>query len=136
MMDYSFEKLKEYQAKPIEEVQALSMIDEPYAQAYMWMRAYAENLNQQINGYYEEQAEWEYKDDNSIRKHSHQSFIDLDELINIGTSHLGSDWGDYISYGGTFEGVCTPEIFWDKLGILLEIEIPNDKRTGIFSCSC
>ena len=131
MMDYSFEKLEEYQARPIEEVKALSLIDDPFAQAYIWMSAYAENLNQQINGYYEYQAEWE-----GHSTHTPQDYMDFGELINVGISHLDSDWGDYISYGGTFEGVCTPEIFWDKLGILLEIEIPNDKRTGIFSCSC
>jgi hypothetical protein len=108
----------------MEEHDARRMCGDPRALAYEWIKAYAENLSDRAegNGY-------------------NSAPITVEELIQTAISHLpdeegNSRWGDYITRGGTFEGESTDPVFWEKLAILKDIEIPNDKRSNFFSCSC
>lgn len=75
--------------------------------------------------------------DDAIRRHLDYPPSDVDELINTAMSHVTDDgWGDYISRGGAFEGQYTDPTFWDKLAILKDLEIPQEKRNNFFSCAC
>ncbi len=97
------------------------MCGDPKALAWCWIHAYAENLNS--NGYEDE-------DYNNVSP---------DELIDTAMINIESDseWNEeYISKGGLLEGVSVDPTFWDKLAILKDREIPNDKRNSFFSCSC
>ena len=102
--------------------QAKLMCGDPQAQAYQWILNYLENLNSMISG-----------DNDDDYRHSE---ITLEELLDTAQSHIGDLWGDYISRGGVFEGHSTDPTFWDKLSILHEEEIDQDKRGSFFSCSC
>lgn len=106
---------------PAEEHQARLMCGDPVALAYEWLKGYAENLNSQMetSSYGEDYAP-----------------ITVEELIETGMSHVGDGWGDYISRGGSFEGVSLDMTFWDKLSIFKQIEIPQDNRNSFLSCSC
>lgn len=98
------------------------MCGDPQAQALQWIIGYLDNLNHMVMG-----------DDDDDRSHSP---ISLNELLETAMSHVESDWGDYITRGGVFEGVGTDPTFWDKLSILHEKEIDHGKRGSFFSCSC
>lgn len=102
--------------------QAKLMCGDPQAQAYQWILNYLDNLNAMISG-------------DGDSEYSHRE-ITLDELIETAESHLESDWGDYITRGGVFEGHGTDPMFWDKLSVLREEEIDYSKRSSFFSCSC
>lgn len=100
---------------PEDQHQVRLMAGDPMAQAYEWIKAYAENLT--------DRAEDEV--------------VTMDELIETAMTHVdtSSRWGgDYISRGGAFEGFSTDPTFWDKLAILKNIEIPTEKRNNFFSC--
>lgn len=105
---------------PEDQLDVRVMCNDPQALAYKWIVAYLENLNDRI-------------DDDDGEK------ITLDELIETAMTHMdeNSRWGgDYIVRGGAFEGEGTDPTFWDKLAILRDIEIPEEKRGNFFSCSC
>lgn len=108
----------------MDEHKARLMCSDPIACSYEWINGYIANLNSQIS------------DDND-EDYNH-SLIDFDELIQVAMSNVdGGRWGgDYITKGGVFEGRGTDPTFWDKLSILLEKEIPDDRRNNFFSCSC
>lgn len=103
------------------EVQSVRrMVGDPLMLAYAWIEAYVENVNNMLNR----------DEDNPIS---------VDELIETAFSHIESNhsWGgDYIVRGGTFEGYQMDPTFWDKLAILKQIEIPQDRRQDFFSCAC
>lgn len=105
-------------------------INDPVAVGYEWIKKYAENLTDRVSEYYNDDAEPEYSGGEPIT---------AEDLIEVGSSWIdtGNRWGgDYITRGGTFEGEAVDPTFWDKLSLILEIEIPQDKRNSFFSCSC
>jgi hypothetical protein len=90
--------------------------------AYKWIEDYAESLS----GY--------YSDYNGGHNYAE---ITAEELIDTAKTHLKEgSWGDYIVYGGKFEGEYVQPEFWNQLEIYLEKEIPEDRRRSFFSCSC
>ena len=109
------------------EFNALLMIGDPEAKqydAYKWIEAYADQLTQQVNESYDNED-------------GHYEGVSVEELIETAMSHVRPDgWGDYITRGGAFEGESVDALFWDKLAIYMDIEIPHDKRGSFFSCSC
>lgn len=107
---------------PEDQHEARLMVGDPAAQAYEWIKAYADNLSDQCAEY-------------SCNDYQHDG-VSIDELISAGESQLGDGWGEYISRGGVFEGEHLDPTFWDKLAILKGIEIPSEKRNNFFSCSC
>jgi hypothetical protein len=44
--------------------------------------------------------------------------------------------GEYWCEGGRFEGEWAPDELWDYYGVLIDSVVPDDKRGGLFSCSC
>lgn len=109
-----------------EHIARLLLLD-PIATSYEWIKKYAENLTDRVN------------EDNEDDTYGGGKSITVDELIDTAMSHIdtGDRWGgDYITRGGTFEGESVDPTFWDKLSILLEKEIPSNKRNDFFSCSC
>lgn len=106
------------------EVQSVRrMVGDPLMLAYAWIEAYVENLNSMVQG----------------DPHNYQGPITIDELIDTAYSHIESNtsWGGgYLSRGGTFEGIDVDPIFWEKLAVLKQIEIPQERRNNFFSCSC
>lgn len=90
------------------------------AEAWAWIVAYAEQLTESVPDYCRE----EYGD----------FTVSADYLIDVGMTHVDGQWGEYISHGGTFDGVCTDPLFWDKLSALKGIEIGD--QGSFFSCSC
>lgn len=64
--------------------------------------------------------------------------VTAEELISTAQTHIGSSsWGgDYLVKGGLLEGEYTSPMFWEKLSIYLDIEIPDSDRNNFFSCSC
>jgi hypothetical protein len=90
--------------------------------AYKWIENYANSLS----GYYSD-----YEGGDSYAE------ITAEELIDTAKTHLKEgSWGDYIVYGGKFEGEYVQPEFWNQLEIYLEKEIPEDRRHSFFSCSC
>ena len=101
------------------------MVGDPKALAFEWMKAYARNLSEMsIN-----EDEDDYSDDNEVT---------VEDLIHCGKSALdpSKSWFESISRGGAFEGYEVDAFYWDKLAILLDIDIPENKRNNFFSCSC
>ena len=109
------------------EFNALLMIGDPEAKqydAYKWIEAYAAQLSEQAADSYD----YGYNSTDPVT---------VEELIETAMSHVRPDgWGDYITRGGAFEGESVDALFWDKLAIYMDIEIPHDKRGSFFSCSC
>jgi hypothetical protein len=107
---------------PEDEHEVRLMVNDPQALAYEWIKAYGANLSGRTGGDDDEYVE-----------------ISADELINTAMTHVKPErsWGgDYIVRGGLLESVNTDPLFWDKLAILKEIDIPAEKRGNFFSCSC
>ncbi|MDR5839364.1 hypothetical protein [Caballeronia sp. LZ034LL] len=118
--------MRPYQPCPDEEFLGRQLAQDPQVMAFLWLEAYVENLNDQIRSSY----------DNENGRYGE---LDLAEVITTAESHLDTKdrWGgDYIVKGGVFEGQGTDPTFWDKLAILKGIEIPQEKRSNFFSCSC
>ena len=90
------------------------------ASAYNWIVQYASS----ISGH-DSSSEGEYD-------------ITAEELIDTAKTHIGAtSWGgDYLVKGGLLEGEYTSPMFWEKLAIYLDIEIPDSDRNNFFSCSC
>lgn len=108
-----------------EEHHARLVCGDPVAQAYEWIRAYSENLSAKAAG---EDSEY-YNNDP----------VTIDELIETGLMAIDDSdpfsWASIVR-GGAFEGQGTDPMFWEMLAILKGIDIPTEKRTNFFSCSC
>lgn len=107
--------------------QAALILGDPVAEAFEWMKHYAENLSDQCKGGYDEDQ--------------HYSGVTLEELLRVADSHQPDQntkgWGgNYISRGGVFEGVQTDPTFWKKYAIFREIPIEDVDQSSFFSCSC
>lgn len=117
---------KEFISKPEAEIKTLILIGDEQAEAYAWLKAYAENLDSMCSG-------------GSDDEDNYYGSVTLDDLIETGMSHVEttSSWGgDYLSRGGAFESMSVDPTFWDKLAALFKIDIPGDRRGSFFSCSC
>ncbi|MNK14271.1 hypothetical protein D3C87_323710 [compost metagenome] len=91
--------------------------------AYQWIENYAESISGSYHDYYSDETRY--------------AQITAEELIDTAKTHLREgSWGDYIVYGGKFEGESTDPEFWNQLEIYLEEEIPENNRRSFFSCSC
>lgn len=111
---------------PPEEHVGRMAIGDDQAMAWAWIYSYARSLNRES---YDDEED-DYYD---------YSPVSADELIDYGLSWINStsEWGgNYLSKGGLLEGVGTDPTFWDKLAILKNLDIPQDKRENFFSCSC
>lgn len=95
---------------PAEEHQLRVAICDPVALAFEWIRAYAESL----------------------------PGVSADELIDAAMQQVKSKdgYGGYLSRGPDLEGVSVDPLFWDKLAIFKEMDVPEEKRNSFFSCSC
>jgi hypothetical protein len=56
------------------------------------------------------------------------------ELLDAAKAYLES--GDYLNEGGRWEGVYTPDDFWDHYETVTGTKVPLVKRGNFFSCSC
>lgn len=107
-----------------EEHQGRLVLGDPQAEAYAWIMAYADQITRQANNSGEEDY------------HSRDANYTAEDLIAIAESNKKDGWGDYICHGGAFEGESVDPLFWDKLSIVLDEEVPDEDRNGFFSCSC
>ena len=103
-----------------DEHQGRLVLGDPQAEAYAWIMAYATQIT--------EQAQYQYS--------SGDANYTAEDLIAIAESHKKGGWGDYICHGGAFESTGVDPLFWDKLSIVLDEEVPDEDRNGFFSCSC
>lgn len=90
--------------------------------AYKWIENYADSIS---GSYYDYRSETQA-----------YANITAEELIETAKSHFGDSWGDFIVYGGMFEGERVSAEFWEHLSVYLEKEIPDSDRRSFFSCSC
>ena len=107
------------------EHQGRLVLGDPQAEAYAWIMAYAAQITEQAQNQGDE--DW-YS--------SRDANYTAEDLIQIAESHKEGRWGDYICHGGAFEGESVDPLFWDKLSIVLDEEVPDEDRNGFFSCSC
>ena len=106
-----------------DEHQGRLVLGDPQAEAYAWIMAYATQITERAK---------EDKDSYS----SHDANYSAEDLIQIAESNRHGGFGDYICHGGAFEGEGVDPLFWDKLSIVLDEEVPDEDRNGFFSCSC
>ena len=106
-----------------EEHQGRVVLGDPQAEAYAWIMAYADQITAQ--------AQTDTKSYSEYGPH-----YSAEDLIIIAKSNMNGGWGYYICHGGAFEGTGVDPLFWDKLSIVLDEEVPDDDRNGFFSCSC
>jgi hypothetical protein len=113
---------------PLDQHDVRIMVGAPKALALAWILGYLKNVNGNIE---------EADDDNS---YGGGDPVTLRELIETAESHLNSSnrWGgDYITRGGSFEGMGTDPTFWEKYAILKDIPLTQEmKNSSFFSCSC
>lgn len=102
-----------------EELKVRILCGDPVAEAWVWIKSYAEQLTAQVSDY--------------DREEYGHFVVTADKLIDVGMAHADGGW-EYISHGGTFEGVSTDPLFWEKLSILKGREIGD--QGSFFSCSC
>jgi hypothetical protein len=110
---------------PEDQHQARLLMGDPKAEAWEWINAYAKNLSRPLLT-----DDWGETDGGTVTPQ---------ELIETAICNAKSEdrWGgEYISKGGLLEGVSTDPTLWDKVSILIDKEIPQDKRNNFFSCSC
>ena len=108
-----------------EEHQGRLVLGDPQAEAYAWIMAYAAQITEQAQ--HQGDEDWYSSGDANYT---------AEDLITIAESHKKGGWGDYICHGGAFEGTGVDPLFWDKLSIVLDEEVPDKDRNGFFSCSC
>lgn len=60
--------------------------------------------------------------------------VNYDELLEHAQHHVED--GDYWIEGGRFDGVRTPDEFWDYYENVTGTKVPNHHRDNFFSCSC
>ena len=104
------------------EHQGRLVLGDPQAEAYAWIEAYAAQITERAR---------EDKDSYS----SHDANYSAEDLIQIAESNRHGGFGKYICHGGVFEGEGVDPLFWDKLSIVLDEEVPDKDRNGFFSCS-
>ena len=107
------------------EHQGRLVLGDPQAEAYAWIMAYADQITEQAKHHGDD--DWYSSGDVNYT---------AEDLITIAESHKEGRWGDYICHGGAFEGESVDPLFWDKLSIVLDEEVPDKDRNGFFSCSC
>lgn len=93
---------------PETEHQTRLMVGDPVAEAYEWIKRYAESLPD----------------------------VSFEELVKTAESNLKDDYTSDINRGSELEGVSVDPLFWNKLAILMRKNIPQEKRNNFFSCSC
>lgn len=104
---------------------ARMLVGDPKAMAWAWIYSYAKGLGGS--------AGWGDDDEDDYVE------VTPEELIKTAMGNLETTdrWGgEYIVKGGLLEGVRVDPTFWDKLAILKDLDIPQDKRNNFFSCSC
>lgn len=106
-----------------EEHQGRLLLGDPQAEAYAWIMAYAQQITEMAQG-------------NDEGYSSRDANYSAEDLIQIAEGNRSGSWGDYICHGGAFEGEYVDPLFWDKLAIVLDKEVPDEDRNGFFSCSC
>ena len=106
-----------------DEHQGRLVLGDPQAEAYAWIEAYAAQITKRAQ-----------EDEDGYS--SHDANYSAEDLITIAKSNMNGGWGDYICHGGVFEGEGVDPLFWDKLSIVLDEEVPDKDRNGFFSCSC
>ena len=99
-----------------EEHQGRLVLGDPQAEAYAWIMAYAAQITEQAQ--HQGDEDW-YS--------SRDANYTAEDLIQIAESNR---------HGGAFEGEGVDPLFWDKLSIVLDEEVPDEDRNGFFSCSC
>jgi hypothetical protein len=57
-----------------------------------------------------------------------------EKMIEAATGFLQT--GDYLCDGGTFEGIGTPDEFWDHYETVTGNKIAPDDKSNFFTCSC
>ena len=107
------------------EHQGRLLLGDPQAEAYAWIMAYAAQITEQAQ--HNSNGDWYSSGDANYT---------AEDLITIAESHKKGGWGDYICHGGAFESTGVDPLFWDKLSIVLDEEVPDKDRNGFFSCSC
>ena len=99
--------------------EAQLLVGDPRALAYEWIIRYAASI-----------SDPNYDD----------GTVTAEELIETGHNNSLRNPDErisgYITRGGLLEGVSVDYVFWDKLAIFLEKEIPQDRRNNFFSCYC
>lgn len=110
-------KEDDYVMTPEHEHKVKLLLGDPKAEAYEWIKSYAERLSDDPSSEY------------------YEGSITAEELIETAKNNLDGGW-DYISKGGLLEGEYVSDEFWDKLSIYLEKDIPSGDRDNFFSCSC
>ena len=108
-----------------EEHQGRLVLGDPQAEAYAWIMAYAAQITEQAQ--HQGDEDW-YS--------SRDANYTAEDLIQIAESNRHGGFGEYICHGGAFEGEGVDPLFWDKLSIVLDEEVPDKDRNGFFSCSC
>lgn len=103
-----------------DEHQGRLVLGDPQAEAYAWIMAYAAQITEQAQDSYS----------------SGDANYTAEDLITIAESHKKGGWGDYICHGGAFESESVDPLFWDKLSIVLDMEVADEDRNSFFSCSC
>ena len=107
------------------EHQGRLVLGDPQAEAYAWIMAYAAQITEQARNQGDE-GWYSSRDANYT----------AEDLITIAKSNMNGGWGGYICHGGAFEGEGVDPLFWDKLSIVLDEEVPDKDRNCFFSCSC
>ncbi len=93
-------------------------MNDPKANAYEWIKAYAKQLSRE--------------DDPDDREH-----VSVDELITHALARIEhpESW-DCLVKGGALEGMSTDPMLYDKIAILYDLEIEDHQKVNFFSCSC
>lgn len=109
----------------IEEHKGRLMCGDPVAIAYEWIRAYAQNLTDQVNNACDGWG----------------GDVTVDDLMSAADAHQPDEdgnngWGEYITRGGTFEGKGVDPTFWEKYAIVRGKNIDDVEQSSFFSCSC
>lgn len=100
--------------------QARLILGDPQAEAYEWIQAYVKNLNSHADD------EYNYP----------LTFEELVQTALENVSRDGRDWLTYLVKGELLKGKSVDPMFWDKLAIMTESDVPNNRRENFFSCSC
>lgn len=110
---------------PEDEHKARLLMGDPVALGYAWIVAYAKQISPEPDASDDEDDYYSLP-------------ITADELINTAIENINSDsrWGsDYVSRP-YLEGESLDPVFWEKLSLILQKDIPMSKRESFFTCSC
>ncbi len=110
---------------PIEQHQARLLVNDPQAQAYAWILAYADQLSNP--------GDPDSDDDYGTGE------VSAHELISTAWQWIENPnaWNDHINKGALLDGESTDPLFWEKMAQLFKIEIPDSVAgANFFTCSC